>query len=159
MQGLERRSVNGGSVRTVVHQFEVTSRAEWFNEEIGSAMKAEVVTFKTGRKNIRSKNDYGTWRENDTSAFPARKEPPLITLFDLILLHDAGVEIDAEDFARALHYENKHRDFGSCTGCCAITYTQHQPNCPRASVLFEPDWFERLGPDHDANIERRTPDK
>jgi hypothetical protein len=67
-----------------------------------------------------------------------------LTIFDLIFLRDAGVVIEAEDFARALQYENKHRDFMPFAGCCAITYSQHQPSCPRASILFEHDWFERL---------------
>ena len=70
-----------------------------------------------------------------------------MTLYDLFFLRTIGVLIDPDDFARVLRYENKHRDFRACTGCCAISYTQHQPSCPRASVLFEPDWFERLRPE------------
>jgi hypothetical protein len=35
-------------------------------------------------------------------------------------------------------------DFGSCRDCCAITFAQHEPSCPHASVLFEDRWFEIL---------------
>ncbi len=67
-----------------------------------------------------------------------------LTTHDLLFLRATGIRIDAEDFAKVLQFENKHRDFMPCAGCCAITYTQHQPSCPRASLLFEPDWFDRM---------------
>jgi hypothetical protein len=66
------------------------------------------------------------------------------TIQDLVLLKDAGVKIDVDTFLEALEYENQHRDINSCRGCAAITGTQHQPSCPRASVLFDSDWYEIL---------------
>jgi hypothetical protein len=66
------------------------------------------------------------------------------TIQDLVLLKDAGVEVDADLFLGALEYENLHRDFSSCRGCAAITGSQHQPSCTRASILFDEDWYEAL---------------
>jgi hypothetical protein len=68
----------------------------------------------------------------------------MMTLSDLVLLKDAGVRIDQDDFDEALAYENTHRDFASCHGCCVPTREQHQPSCPRASILTMPDWYEEL---------------
>jgi hypothetical protein len=66
------------------------------------------------------------------------------TIHDLILLKDAGVLIDAADFVSVLRYENLHRNFSACSHCCAVTWTQHQPSCPWASVLHDKNWFEIL---------------
>jgi hypothetical protein len=66
------------------------------------------------------------------------------TLRDLVFLKENDVAIDAGmlEFVRA--YENMNRNIGTCEGCCAITFEQHQPSCPCASILFEPRWFEIL---------------
>jgi hypothetical protein len=64
------------------------------------------------------------------------------TIHDLILLKDAGIRIDAADFASVLACENLHRNFSACPDCCAVSFTQHQPSCRWASVLWLPDWFE-----------------
>lgn len=64
------------------------------------------------------------------------------TIQDLVFMQKVGIRIDADDFAKVLVAENTHRDFSACFGCCAITQEQHQPSCPRSSVLFEADWFE-----------------
>jgi hypothetical protein len=66
----------------------------------------------------------------------------MLTLHDLILLKDAGVLIDAADFAGVLEYENLNRNLSSCPCCCAITWTQHQPSCLWASILFDENWFD-----------------
>lgn len=73
----------------------------------------------------------------------ARPEVTEWTLDDLMLLREAQITIDEETFASALHYENMHRGFAACSDCGAITFTQHQQSCPRASVLWSPDWFEK----------------
>jgi len=69
------------------------------------------------------------------------------TLQDLLFLREAGVVIDADLFEQVRTEENMHRDFASCSGCGAVTYSQHSSECPRATILFEPLWFE-LVKDH-----------
>ena len=65
------------------------------------------------------------------------------TLYDLIVLRDAGVAIDRELIEAALAYENIHRDIAPCD-CGAVSFTPHLSTCPRASVLFESNWYERV---------------
>jgi hypothetical protein len=65
-----------------------------------------------------------------------------LVLNDLIFLRAAGVVIDDETFTSVLRYENMHRDFALCSGCHATTFSQHDPLCRYASVLWLPDWFE-----------------
>lgn len=48
-----------------------------------------------------------------------------VTLSDLVLLRFCGIAIDDGLMEQALAYENKHRDFASCRGCCAITGSLH----------------------------------
>ena len=66
---------------------------------------------------------------------------------DLILLRDAGVQIDADDFREAYRHENTHRDFSLCAHCGASTFQQHLPDCPRESILGDPRWYEILQQD------------
>jgi hypothetical protein len=66
------------------------------------------------------------------------------TLADLVFLHDLRIAVDIQTFAAARDAENTHRDFASCSGCGAQTFTQHDPTCPRASILWEPLWYEML---------------
>jgi hypothetical protein len=66
-----------------------------------------------------------------------------LTLNDLVFLKDAGLAIDALDFTQVLEFENKHRDF-SPWHKCGVTGAQHDLECPRASILTLPDWYERL---------------
>jgi hypothetical protein len=68
--------------------------------------------------------------------------PVQFVVADLIFLRDAGVVIDEETFVSVLHFENTHRNFAQCSGCGAVTFSQHDPLCRYASVLFLPDWFE-----------------
>ena len=70
--------------------------------------------------------------------------PMQLALSDLVFLRKAQIAIDEETFASVLRFENEHHDFTSCLGCCAITFAQHQPCCPRASILFQNNWFEIL---------------
>jgi hypothetical protein len=63
---------------------------------------------------------------------------------DLILLRDAGVQIDADDFREAYRHENTHRDFSFCAHCGASTFQQHLPDCPRESILGDPNWYEEI---------------
>jgi len=65
-------------------------------------------------------------------------------LQDLIFLKKCGIRIDADTFDQVRDAENVHRDFAPCSGCCAISMSQHQPSCPRASILLEPLWYEML---------------
>jgi hypothetical protein len=67
-----------------------------------------------------------------------------VTISDLVLLKDFRIEVTADLMNAAIEYENLHRDFGSCHDCCAISLTPHQPSCPRATILFENDWYERI---------------
>jgi hypothetical protein len=78
------------------------------------------------------------------------------TIQDLVLLRDAGVKIDPDAYLEALGYENLHRDFSSCRGCAAITGTQHQPSCIRASILFCADWYEILRQHEIRDLTRTT---
>jgi hypothetical protein len=64
------------------------------------------------------------------------------TVRDLMLLKDAGVEIDDETLASVLPFENLHRDFVPCSGCGARSWQQHHPSCPRASILFDDNWYD-----------------
>jgi len=68
----------------------------------------------------------------------------LATLRDLVFLRSVNILIDPAEFDAVLRRENIHLDFTACESCCAITFQPHQPSCPRASLLFEPDWFETL---------------
>lgn len=68
-----------------------------------------------------------------------------LNLQDLILLRDAGVAVSADEFLETLVFENTHRDFSPCGECGTETWGQHDMDCPRATVLWEPDWFERAG--------------
>jgi hypothetical protein len=63
-------------------------------------------------------------------------------LADLMFLRDAGVVIDDEMFRSVLHYENMHRNVAPCSDCRVTTFSQHDPLCRYASVLWLPDWFE-----------------
>jgi hypothetical protein len=63
---------------------------------------------------------------------------------DLILLRDACVQIDADDFREAYRHENTHRDFSFCQHCGAATFHQHLPDCPRESILGDPSWYEEI---------------
>jgi hypothetical protein len=67
-----------------------------------------------------------------------------LVLRDLIFLKKCGIRIDADTFEQVRVAENVHRDFAPCSGCCALTMTQHDPTCPRASILWEPLWYEML---------------
>ena len=66
------------------------------------------------------------------------------TLDDLVLLKEADVAIDADLFAEAYRHENLNRDFSCCTHCGAGTYQLHLPDCPRESILGDPNWYEIL---------------
>jgi hypothetical protein len=77
-----------------------------------------------------------------------------MTLNDLVFLLEAHVTIDDDLLERARHYENTHRDLGACHGCCALTGTQHQPSCPRASILHDPEWRKRIQPQREAIVKR-----
>jgi hypothetical protein len=65
-----------------------------------------------------------------------------MSLNDLVLLRDAGVKIDADIFAEAFHYENKHRNLGPCFECGARTFDQHELACSHATILAMPNWYE-----------------
>jgi len=67
-----------------------------------------------------------------------------VTLSDLVLLRSCGVAIDDDLMRKASAYENKHRDFAPCRGCCAVTGSLHTQDCPHGSILLEPDWYERI---------------
>jgi len=67
-----------------------------------------------------------------------------LVLQDLIFLKKCGIRIDADTFEQVRDAENVHRDFARCQHCCAISMSQHQPSCPRASILWEPLWYEML---------------
>jgi hypothetical protein len=65
-------------------------------------------------------------------------------LADLVFLRrECGVAIDADTFALVLEYENRNYNFAPCD-CGARSLEQHRMTCPSASIMFEPDWFERL---------------
>jgi hypothetical protein len=66
------------------------------------------------------------------------------TIDDLILLREASIEIDAGLFAEVYRHENTHRECSSCKHCGAGTRQQHLPDCPRESVLGDPNWFWEL---------------
>ena len=66
------------------------------------------------------------------------------TVDDLVLLRDAGVQIDADVFRSAYEHENTHRDFVFCQHCGAETFQKHLPDCPRESILAMPDWYEEI---------------
>ena len=68
--------------------------------------------------------------------------PVQLILEDLIVLRDAGVVIDDEMFGSVLRYENMHRNFSPCPDCDVTTFSQHDPVCRYASLLWEPDWYE-----------------
>jgi hypothetical protein len=63
-------------------------------------------------------------------------------LGDLIFFRDASIQIDEEMFVSVLQYENMHRDFAPCSGCRVTTFSQHDPLCRYASVLWLPEWHE-----------------
>jgi hypothetical protein len=66
------------------------------------------------------------------------------TLDDLVFAKQAGIRVDAADFARILTYENKHRDIAACHECGVSSGEQHKTECGRSSVLALPNWFEVL---------------
>jgi hypothetical protein len=66
------------------------------------------------------------------------------TIQDFVFLKQGGIHIDEETFVQVREEENTHRNFTTCPGCCAMTFSQHQPSCSRASVLFLPNWFETV---------------
>jgi hypothetical protein len=66
------------------------------------------------------------------------------TLHDLVFLKENDVAIDGEIFEFVRAEENTHRDIAACSGCSVRTFGQHDPSCPRASILFEPRWLEIL---------------
>lgn len=66
------------------------------------------------------------------------------TLADLLFLRSIHVAIDANMFASAFEHENKHRNFGQCHGCGAVSGEQHLLDCRHASVLTLSNWFEDL---------------
>lgn len=66
------------------------------------------------------------------------------TIDDLVLLKDAGVRISAKDFFEVYRRENTHLDFAFCAFCGAGTFQQHLANCPRESILGDPNWYEAL---------------
>lgn len=68
--------------------------------------------------------------------------PMQLVVADLMFLRDAGVVIDEEMFESVLRYENMHRNFAPCPDCRVTTFSQHDPQCRYASVLWLPDWFE-----------------
>jgi len=57
---------------------------------------------------------------------------------------DVNTVTDAESFAAAFEYENKHRDFSRCQGCGAVTWQQHAFDCRRSTILVRPDWYEEI---------------
>jgi len=71
-----------------------------------------------------------------------QRENMQLTLNDLVFLKTIGVSTDADLFVQVLESENTNRNFAPCNGCGAKTFGQHQPTCPRASVLFLENWFE-----------------
>jgi hypothetical protein len=68
------------------------------------------------------------------------------TVDDLMLLKDAGVQIDADIFAEAFEHENKNYTSIAlpCDGCGAPPLAQHSIECKHATVLALPDWYERV---------------
>ncbi len=79
------------------------------------------------------------------------------TLEDLVFARQAGILVDAADFARILTYENKHRDIAACHECHVSSGEQHKTECGRSSILTLPNWFEELA--HRAQPELSEADK
>jgi hypothetical protein len=67
-----------------------------------------------------------------------------MTIDDLIFLRKARIAIDEAMADEVRLWENKNRDLSACCECLARPSEQHDPTCPRASILFEPDWFDRV---------------
>ena len=67
-----------------------------------------------------------------------------VSISDLIMLKDFRIKVTSDLMDAAIEYENLHRDFSSCHGCGAVSLTPHQRSCPRATILFETDWYERI---------------
>jgi len=73
-----------------------------------------------------------------------------VTLSDLTLLRFCGVAVDNDLLELGLAFENVHMNLGACWSCAAVTGSQHARACPWASILVEPDWYERVrGDEHD----------
>lgn len=66
------------------------------------------------------------------------------TVQDLVFLREVAIRIDEETLVSVRTCENTHRDFARCPGCGALRYEQHKQSCFRASILFEPTWYEFL---------------
>jgi transposase len=67
-----------------------------------------------------------------------------LTAQDLVFLREVAISIDQETLVSVRTAENTHRDYARCPGCGALRYGQHKPSCYRASILFEPTWYEFL---------------
>jgi hypothetical protein len=67
-------------------------------------------------------------------------------LDDLILLREAGVQIDTDIFAAAFEFENRNylSITSPCNECGAAPLKQHDFACSHASILVLPDWYEEL---------------
>ncbi len=78
-----------------------------------------------------------------------------LTVQDLVFLREVAISIDEETFVSVRTSENTHRDFEKCPGCAALKSEQHQPSCRRASILFDPMWYEFLTGQNEES--RKTP--
>src|SRR5712692_7128815 len=78
-----------------------------------------------------------------------------LTVQDLIFLREVAISIGEETLVSVRAYENTHRDFARCPWCAALRYEQHKPSCFRASILFEPRWYEFLTGQNEES--RKTP--
>ena len=72
------------------------------------------------------------------------------TVEDFVLLREAGVQIADADFLEVYRRENTHLDFTFCQRCGAETFQQHLPDCPKESILGDPQWYEILQQDGSA---------
>jgi hypothetical protein len=72
------------------------------------------------------------------------------TIYDLVLMCDAGVQIAEADFLEVYRRENTLLDFTFCEFCGAETFQQHLPDCRRESILGDPRWHEILQQDRRA---------